>query len=176
MFDTDKYKHGLIDQYEQVFLGVKEKEVKILEVGVLNGGFLLWLADYFPKAKIFGVDINLPNIDHERIVMTKCDQNDWYNLNDVGAKWGGFDIIIDDGCHRKEETENTFKALFPYLKSTGIYIVEDFIAGYWPEYPAYKGINELVFDIARDKNKIGISNFNILLNEPKCSLAIFQKI
>jgi cephalosporin hydroxylase len=163
-------------EYLKIFEPLKNGKLKILEVGIFRGGFLLWMEDYFKDAEITGIDINiLPDIKKERIKMLLCDQNDSNELNRIGQTIGKFDIIIDDGSHRYEETKNTFKNLFPYLKDGGMYIIEDFVAGYWPQYPEYKNMHLLPLQIAEKKEELGISDFNIILKEPKCSLAIFKK-
>ena len=46
----------------------------------------------------------------------------WKKINEKD-----FDIIIDDGCHRYEETINFFENSKKFLKSDGIYIVEDIV-------------------------------------------------
>jgi len=176
IYDTDKFANKLIGEYEKIFEPFKDEKINILEVGIFKGGFIMWLADYFKNADITGIDINfLPDIKHERIKMFLCDQNDSEELNRIGQTIGKFDIIIDDGSHRYAETKNTFKNMFPHLKDGGLYIIEDFVAGYWPQYPEYQHLHLLPLQIAEKKDEIGISDFNIILKEPKCSLAIFKK-
>ncbi|MFA6048260.1 MAG: class I SAM-dependent methyltransferase [Parcubacteria group bacterium] len=181
MYDTDKIKHGLIAEYEKIFAPLRNQELNILEMGVYKGGSIAWMHGYFPYAqKIIGLDLAFPaestHLVHDNSVVYRvCDQNDSKALNDIGLEFGKFDIIIDDGSHRYKETKNTFEQLFKYLKPGGLYIIEDFIAGYWPQYPEYFGLHELVFNIALNKNEHGISDFELILKEPKCSLAVFKK-
>lgn len=175
MRDTDKFQNKLIPEYETIFEPLKDEKLKILEVGIFKGGFLLWLVDYFKNAEIIGIDLDLPEIKHERIKMLLCDQNDSEGLNQIGKTVGKFNIIIDDASHKYNETKNTFTNLFQYLEDGGLYIIEDFVAGYWPQNPAYRDLNLLVFQIAEGKKELGISDFNIILKEPRCSLAIFKK-
>jgi len=175
-YNTDKHQHGLIEVYEKMFERMKDKQLTILEVGVYNGGSLLWMVDYFKNSKIVGADIALPNISHERIVMDICDQNNSERLEQIGLKYGPFDIIIDDGSHRYAETKNTFDNLYKkFLNPGGMYVIEDFIAGYWPEYKEYKDLHKLVFEIAEKKNELDIKAFNIFLKDPKLSIAYFVK-
>jgi predicted O-methyltransferase YrrM len=173
---TDKVKNGLIAEYEKVFADIKDVAERVLEVGTYRGGSLIWLTEQFPNALILGLDIIEPQVEHERIEFELCDQNDSASLQDFGFRKGPFDVIIDDGSHKYAETKNTFDNLFKYLKSGGLYVIEDFIASYWPEYPQYKDLNTLVFDIASRKNELGICDFSIILKEPKCSIAVFKKI
>lgn len=175
-FPTDKFQNKLVGEYETIFAPLKNEKLRILEVGIFKGGSLLWLADYFPNAEIVGIDLGLATIKHERIKMLVCDQNDSEGLNQIGKAVGKFNIIIDDGSHKFKETDNTFKNLFQYLENGGLYIIEDFMAGYFPnQFPEQKDINLLIFQIAEKKIELGISDFNIIFKEPSCSLAVFKK-
>ena len=46
--------------YEKHFNKFRDKEIKILEIGVCEGGSLWMWKEYFPKSKVFGIDID-PN-------------------------------------------------------------------------------------------------------------------
>lgn len=174
-YDTDKFIHGLIDEYEKLFKHLKDKKLKILEIGIFKGGSLQWLSDYFKKSEIIGIDLYVPSgLAIPRVKMLACNQNDSDKLAQISETYGPFDLIIDDGSHHHDDTKNTFESLFGLLKPGGIYIIEDWIAGYWP-MPEYKGINDLVFEIAKEKNNCGISDFMLILKEPKCSIAVFKK-
>lgn len=180
-YPTDKFINKLIPEYERIFAELKDANLKILEIGILNGGFLMWLADYFKKAEIIGADIIIPTNKDEilkysdRISIDSVDQRDEGSLKNIGKIYGFFDIIIDDGCHQRAETQRTFEALWPFIKPGGLYIIEDFIAGYWTALPIYDGIQEVVAMIMTRKNDWKISDFEIILKEPKCSIAAFKK-
>ena len=47
---------------------------------------------------------------------------------------GPVDVIIDDGGHTMNQQKTSFKVLFPYLKSDGVYIIEDLHTSYWRYY------------------------------------------
>ncbi|MEL6507543.1 MAG: class I SAM-dependent methyltransferase, partial [Pseudomonadota bacterium] len=48
---------------------------------------------------------------------------------------GGIDIVIDDGSHIGHYTRQTFWHLMDnHLKPGGLYFVEDWGTGYWPQY------------------------------------------
>lgn len=174
-YETDKTIHGLIPEYEHIFNEIKDKPLNILEVGIYQGGSLLWMYEYFPNATIFGIDLTIPDkIANDRITMIKADQNDSAALSALGREVGPFDIIIDDGCHYARETMNTFDNLWPFVKPGGFYFIEDFIAGYWPDN-RFTGMPDLVADIMVRKNELKISDYFIVLKEPKCSIACFKK-
>ena len=64
-------------------------------------------------------------------------------------KENDFDIIIDDGCHRFEETIIFFENSINRLSETGIYIIEDILlspkqkfSNYFKEtYYKFKSLN-----------------------------------
>lgn len=179
-YPTDKIQHKLIPEYEILFSDYKNKYIKILEIGVKRGGSLMWMADYFSNAEIIGGDMIVPkNIDgllkyNNRIHICELDQNNLKSLIKIGNDYGPFDIIIDDGCHQAMGTKNTFEILWEKMICNGLYIIEDFIAGYWPN-TRFKGVPNIITDIMLRKNELGITDYGIILKEPKCSIAYFKK-
>lgn len=165
---TDKYENGLIAEYEELFLSIHQEPLKILEVGVYQGGGLEWLSKYFLNSEIYGIDINVPQTDFQ---VFKCDQNDTDGLLKIADEIGPLDIVIDDGSHKKKETANTFNVLWPF---TQMYVIEDWIAHYF-DWGNYKGMLDVVTDIMQRKTELNISEMRILLKDPKCSLAYFKK-
>ena len=60
---TDKYVTGLIKYYELLFLGLKSKPIKYLEIGIAHGESLQWAKNYFSAdSLIIGVDIREPDL------------------------------------------------------------------------------------------------------------------
>jgi len=139
-YGTDKYgKHYYTQHYETHFRKLRLRKLNVLEIGV--GGYkdprgggksLRMWRDYFPHARIFGIDIydKRPH-DEERIKTFQGSQIDTEFLERVCRETGGLDIIIDDGCHINSHVITTFKFLFPRLKDDGIYAVEDTQTSYW---------------------------------------------
>jgi len=58
-YDTDKVPHGYLETYDALFEPLVKKHVKLLEIGVHNGGSLFLWRDYFPFGTIVGVDIKI---------------------------------------------------------------------------------------------------------------------
>ena len=54
----------------------------------------------------------------------------------------GFDLIIDDGSHNLSDILNGLKFFFKYVKSNGVYIIEDFKH---PNYYAYNNNIDHIF-------------------------------
>ena len=59
-------------------------------------------------------------------IETHCgDQEDREFLKKIGQRYSAFDVIIDDGGHLQSQQQISFGALFPFVKSGGIYVIED---------------------------------------------------
>lgn len=90
---------------------------------------------YFPKGRIYGIDIfDKSRHDERRIKTFKGSQADDVFLKQVLETTGTPDIIIDDGSHLNEHVIHTFKVLFPVLRDQGIYVIEDTQTSYWKRY------------------------------------------
>jgi len=172
---TGKFTSGLIRVYKNEFKHLRFKNLSILEIGVDNGGSLLFWSDYFkhPGTKITGIDIALPAIRFpRRVTVKKCDQNDSKALTDIAREFGPFDIILDDGSHFTRETKNCFEQLFKHVKPEGLYIIEDWSIGYIGK-KQFKGMVELVSDIVNHAPELGIDRFKVIWNIG--ATAIFRK-
>ena len=168
-YDTDKIRSGIIEEYEKFFASIKDSELKYLEIGVFKGGSLLWAKDFFPKGKIYGID--LVPLELKDIVIEIVDQQDSDGLKKFSEEYGKFDIIVDDGCHRVPETKNAFESLWPYLNVGGIYVIEDWAACFLPN-EKFLGMDKLVTDIASRKDVIRI---DIVRKNYSGSMAFFRK-
>lgn len=174
---TDKGESGLLAVYEQHFAAWRERPVKYLEVGILEGGSLLWASRFFahPESKIIGVDQILPSdLGDPKITMIQGNQNDGAGLARIAVTHGPFDIIIDDGSHFPIETQNTWTHLWPWVKVGGIYAIEDWNAGFTHNLH-HRGMETVVTQIVRDKQnwKIGELSLNVYSNLH--SLALYRR-
>lgn len=122
-YDTDKFSfHGYFPFYDKHFSTLTDVK-DVLEIGINNGGSLTFLSDYFPKANIVGVDIDIKSMyDTDRIKTIKGNQENRDDLNNIN---GTFDLIIDDGGHSMKQQQITFGVLFNKVKSGGAFVIED---------------------------------------------------
>jgi hypothetical protein len=139
-YNTDKIANGYLEYYDPVFATLVEREVRLLEIGIHEGGSLRLWRDYFPKGRITGIDLRaLPGLEgEERIQAFAGDQADTAFLSDVARKAApeGFDVIIDDASHLGAPTKTAFWHLFDnHLKAGGLYVIEDWGTGYWDDWP-----------------------------------------
>ena len=121
---------------------LRDRQIRLLEIGVggykdpLSGGesLRMW-KEYFPNAQIVGLDIyDKSGLAEERIAIVQGDQSDPGVLEDIGVRFGPFDVIIDDGSHISSHVIASFRGLFRYLKVGGIYAIEDLQTSYWEKY------------------------------------------
>ena len=135
---TDKTTlHAYGPIYDELFHPRKDQVRNVLEIGVLSGASLVNLANFFPKANILGIDIDLKNVrygmDNPRITMIECDAT---KVEDLTTKpslgfplslitLAGFDIVIDDGSHAPEDMVASFVIWSSKVKSGGLYVIED---------------------------------------------------
>lgn len=127
--------------YDSYFSRFKDKPIKLLEIGFWQGASARMWQDYFPHAQeLHFMDINDKCWEHLQGLTSKCklhkaNQHDKAELLEVAAQSGGeFDIIIDDGCHFMGAQILSFQTLFPFLKSGGVYVVEDLHTSYWKDF------------------------------------------
>lgn len=137
-FVSDKWDIYL-REYERIFSPLRQCSVRLLEIGVQNGGSLQIWEKYFPRAEaIIGCDAN-PDCERltyasPQIKLILGDIGDADTRNEILATSPQFDIIIDDGSHTSRDIIQTFCQLFPYLSCGGLFIVEDLHCSYWHEY------------------------------------------
>jgi hypothetical protein len=123
-------------EYDFCFEQFKEKPIRVLEIGVEQGGSLAVWKEYFPLAHIVGIDIDesCRRFESDRIHVHIGDQADAAFLARVSKLEGPFDIVIDDGGHTMRQQIVSFEALFPLLNDKGVYVIEDLHTSYWPEF------------------------------------------
>ena len=138
--------------YEKHFGLIRNKPIKILEIGVLNGGSLEMWRYYFPEATIVGIDIdpNCKQHEQEGINIRVGDQTDEKFLQSLIDEFGDFDLIIDDGSHHVNHVNKTFQFLFSKLANDGIYFIEDTHAAYWSSHGGSITAPESINNVAKE--------------------------
>jgi hypothetical protein len=139
-FGSDKTTYHLYHKvYPQFIEHLRSEEFNMLEIGIQEGrSFKLW-EEYFPCAKIYGMDIGVA-FKNERGEAFLGDQSKKEDLEKITDSINGkCRFIIDDGSHIPEHQLKTFYYLFENLLDYGgIYIIEDIECSYWrPEAQLY---------------------------------------
>ena len=140
----------LIDQYEYAFSrrpGLKPKH--LLEIGMFDGGSLVFWYEILHPEKIVGVDLaareDSPYFrNHVRTRSLESKVRSYWGtdqadkralLRIVEQEFGGeLDMVMDDASHLYEPTLASFQILFPLLPPGGLYIIEDWAWEHWKEF------------------------------------------
>jgi cephalosporin hydroxylase len=135
---SDKWS-AYLAEYQRVFDEYRDRPVRLLEVGVQNGGSLDIWAEYFSKArKIVGCDIDPEcrklRYKDPRVAIVVGDANSNSTRRRILSHAARFDIVVDDGSHRSSDIVKTFALYFPVLVDGGVFIAEDLHCSYWQEY------------------------------------------
>ena len=125
--------------YDRWFASYQAMPVRLLEVGVQNGGSLQIWAKYFVDAKkIVGCDINPDcaqlEFEDSRVALVLGDVKAAAVREQILAQSDVYDIIIDDGSHKIADIIKTFKLFYSRLAPGGIYVIEDLHCSYWAKW------------------------------------------
>ena len=132
---SDKWSIYLAE-YDRLFSYYRSQPVRMLEIGIQNGGSLEVWSKYFRFAeRLIGCDIN-PDCakllyDDPRISVIVGDANADPITEQVFACSEKFDIIIDDGSHTSSDIVRSFARYFPSVVDGGMFVAEDLHCSYW---------------------------------------------
>jgi cephalosporin hydroxylase len=145
----------------------------VVEVGIAEGGSLIYFALRYPHLRFVGIDLRASNdavqyhIDRlglsDRIKLHyRVDQADGRRLREiVTQEYGGEPLgaVIDDASHFFEQSTKTFEALFGLVAPNGFYCLEDWN---WAHEPGRTQDGRLWPD------KVSMANllFRIILLQP----------
>lgn len=126
---TDKGpgQHNYTELYERLLIDRKDDPIKIFEIGIAEGGSLAMWQAYFPKARIFAVDIlDKSRFNSARVTTLIADQAKRSHLQAaIAAAGSDIDVLIDDGGHTMEQQQVSLGFLFRHVRPGGYYIIED---------------------------------------------------
>lgn len=139
--DKGSTKHRYTDLYNMLFQPYRNRKINFLEMGLQVGdpehgksvdrkttdlpSVRMWL-EYFNSANVTGLDVSdFSWFEADRFNFVRCDMDERENIEKVADKIEELDIIIDDASHASHHQQNAFIALFPKLRSGGLYIIED---------------------------------------------------
>lgn len=128
-----------LSEYDRLFSGYRDRPVRMLEIGIQNGGSLEIWSNYFPDANaLVGCDIN-PDCakliyDDPRIKVVVGDANTDKSEKEIFSFSPNFDLIIDDGSHTSGDIVKTFARYFRHLNLGGMFVAEDIHCSYWSDF------------------------------------------
>lgn len=108
---------------ERFFAPIRGQAFDLLEIGVGTGASLRTWREWFPAARLTGLDARRIHLDPP---IADCDilhgnQADPAVLHRV-ARQHAFRVVIDDGSRRPEDQMLTFLTLFPWLAEDAVYV------------------------------------------------------
>ena len=145
--------HHYLPIYERYMARFRGTRVRMLEIGVAQGGSLaLWRKYLGPQAVLFGIDIRegcigLNGIDGQVRIGSQDDPD---FLKSVVEEMGGVDLVLDDGSHEMAHIEASLNILFPMLTNGGSYMIEDLHSAYWSRWGGGLGKKANFFNSLRD--------------------------
>ncbi|MEU3825503.1 class I SAM-dependent methyltransferase [Streptomyces sp. SID486] len=139
--------HWFTPHYEHHFADLRDKPVRVLEIGVggyttttFGGGSLRMWRRFFTRGLIYGLDLFDKTVaDQPRVKTLIGSQADPGLLAAIAARHGPFDVIIDDGSHVNAHVLTSFRTLLPHLRPGGRYVIEDLWTAYSPSYGGVTG-------------------------------------
>jgi FkbM family methyltransferase len=155
----------------------KNKQITLIEIGILYGtGLAIW-SDIFADGHIIGLDIDLSHINAnmDNLKMLGAFKNnppyiyefDQFvdNTEYLGRLLGGkkIDICIDDGIHSAEAIMCTMKSMIPHLSESFVYFIEDnsyihkTVEETYPDFSVY-AYGELTVVCRRKENRDALTS------------------
>lgn len=130
--------HGYTIKYDEILSPLRDKPIRMLEIGICMEGSAgghsvrMW-RDYFTKAELFTFDIvdmswmESAEEFNGRVSFYQGDQSSRNDLSSMFIQYGSkpFDIILEDGSHEHPHQIINLGTAFAYLKSNGMYLLED---------------------------------------------------
>jgi hypothetical protein len=136
--------HCYAVDYFDLFKGFRQDTFRMLEIGLQSNegddyaptdapSLRVW-HDFFPKADIYGYDINdFSFFEQDRTTVVRADQSSREDLaRFVSEHAGEFRLILDDGSHAASHQQISLGALFPVVEPGGMYVIEDL---HWQPFP-----------------------------------------
>ncbi len=132
-----KWKHyfSVYDRHFATFVG--RPDLRMLEIGVSQGGSLDLWRDYFGAGlKLVGADIdpNCKRFEEPGVDIRIGSQDDPAFLRSLAEEFGPFDIVLDDGGHTMTQQITSFRGLYPAVRDGGVYMVEDCHTSYHEQF------------------------------------------
>jgi hypothetical protein len=139
---SDKFgRHAYTTTYMEHLARRRGEPLVLLELGVggygdprAGGNSLRMWQDYFPRARVYGLDIHPKAVCSARIRVFQGSQVDEGFLRSVLTATGPPDVVIDDASHVSEYSIRSFQLIFPSVREGGMYSVEDTTTSYSPAF------------------------------------------
>ncbi len=135
VFNLQGHRHPYTAPYSLLLEPLRYKPIKFAEIGVYRGASLRAWRHYFPSARLYGYDNDIPNLQFiaslnmPNLVLGLMDASKKEVIHDVlteSVKDGElFDVILDDASHDPADQSAVIRTALPFLKKGGLLIIED---------------------------------------------------
>jgi predicted O-methyltransferase YrrM len=145
--DSDGFTIVKNEHYFRIYelLAARFSPRSILELGIFQGGSYVLLDKLFKPRRMSAVDINAEPVapllhyaakTENRFVHFSTSQCDREVLPRIVREElaDELDLVVDDASHSYEQTKASFELLFPLLRPSGLYIIEDWPWAHNPRY------------------------------------------
>lgn len=138
-YNSKGHRHPYTAVYSLLLSKYKMHPIRFVEIGIAGGSSLLMWAHYFQNQgrRLFFFDCDKNFISHGNsfgIPGTFCLEMDVYKSesirNGLSQIGGDLDVILDDSTHGIPEQVKIIKEGLPFLKSGGMFIIEDIFKRY----------------------------------------------
>jgi predicted O-methyltransferase YrrM len=178
--DTDKGT-TYTQVYHRLLSHVREQRMRMLEIGLYNGGSLRMWRDYLPNTVLHGIDIDARTLAYQDEVPNSqvrlVDQGSAAALEAFVAELGGnYDFILDDGGHTMVQQIVSFEVLWPQVMPGGVYVIEDLGTSYFLEYGG-QDLDGRDTAMAYTKSLVDAVHRNQMLNPPgqvRCAVSAIE--
>jgi predicted O-methyltransferase YrrM len=129
------HRHPYTTPYSLFFEPLRNKPIKLAEIGIFRGASILAWRMFFSRARIYGFDIDTEAMTHIRkldlpgVVIDEMDATKADSMESVFQRHMAdgelFDVILDDALHEVSQQAVTIKTCINKLKQGGLLIIED---------------------------------------------------
>ena len=134
-FNLHGHRHPYSTPYTLLLEPLRYKPIKFAEIGVFRGASLRAWRNYFPEARLYGFDNDVPNLQFiasmglPNTFLNTMDASKTENiqekLNESIQDGELFDVILDDASHDPADQSAVIRTALPFLKKGGLLIIED---------------------------------------------------
>lgn len=150
--DKSSMTHCYLGNYEKYFESWRDKEFTLLELGVAAGNSIRMWREYFPNAKVYGIDNN-PDCVMDGVFIGSV--TDELFMQKVLDEIGEVSILVEDSSHVGWDMIKIFEFLFPKLKNGGYFFLEDTHVIYSPHYEQGSGAFSFFTGLVKDVDVAG---------------------
>ena len=155
-FNLQGHRHPYTAPYSLLLEPLRFKPIKFAEIGVYRGASLRAWRSYFPHAKLYGYDNDVPNLQFiasmgmPNLILDTMDASKQENIREklTGAVQDGelFDVILDDASHDPADQSAVIRTALPFIKKGGLLIIEDIFRerSMKPYEEAFRDVQDLV--------------------------------